>query len=131
MLTGKSVDTLREEFKALAETGTYHELLSQPILWFTTASQLAKQYGLQGDPGSRFANWAFMTPPLGSRRVNLTSRLLYGKGILSVQTSKKDAHSVAFEKGMILDPVIPVPLTLKEWKLRVRRIIAWRIDRLP
>ena len=131
MVIGKPVAEVRAEFETMAGGLSYANIRGKrPAMWWIIAGRLLTAYGLSGEAGSTLRVAAFSTPPAGPRRVNLTASMLNGKGMLCVNYTKKYAHAVAFEDGMIFDPVKETPLPFKAWKSCVHSFKSWRIDRI-
>lgn len=134
MVTGKTLDALHAEFTELAGK-TYHEAKAEQttLLWWNTVNIMHKRYHLWG-VGGTFGATVLETPVMdGTKRKNLTTKMLNGKGILGVHIVGKFAHAVAFEDGFILDPEVEGRMTLATFRGLYRlatRHYTWRIDRV-
>jgi hypothetical protein len=133
MVTGKPLAELHAEFTEIAGK-TFAEIWgTDALMFFATVRTMHERYQLTVAPGGTLKNTILDPPPGGTKRVNLTTKQLHGKGILIVDFLTGMAHAVAFEDGMILDPEIEGWMMLKPWKqyhhLDQNRF-TWRIDRV-
>ena len=136
MVTGKSVHTLRCRFNALSMFD-YNQLVEEgnKSTWIPLAYDLLFKLGFTACSLNFHSNYIPHGVHVNAMtRKPLVRSLLQGKGILCIEGGRNNVHAVAFEDGIIYDPLPTVtnPLPLAQWRKAAGygRISKYKIDYL-